>query len=710
VAFIDIEIAVPGLTELGAGTNYVLTGFTNPLPARFHPQGTNHWGTQQANTGLIEIANDYKNEYYQNDPITGEERLIPESEKLQYNDQSLPRGGKFEVPGNWSTANENHGEHRIGINCDVPSAVVPGDRFDRTPESRWGKLNEIFFQNGSTRTYDETYSRRTGGAVSGPHWHLRFEFNTVLPNSYISDAGNFVPTVLWASLNREPSEEEWSYWTNRLAIAQAQSPAQLLIEAKAFERSQFYSAEYINRNRSDEDFISDLYSAYLQRDLDEGGFNGWLGALRDINAQGGNGREVVLRGFDESIEFAYLVSNIAPSEGVSGTDPGSVRRATAIRQSVPATMIAGQTYNVSVTMRNDGDTTWTEGGLYRLGSQNPQDNTNWNNGRVYLPAGVAVAPGAEHTFNFPVTAPTTPDTFNFQWRMVQDAVEWFGDYTPNVAVSVSAPAPPPSGSTTNLALGKLATQSSTGWDAPASRAVDGNTSGAWADGSVSHTNYDAQAWWQVDLGGIQQISSINFWLMTECCSSHSDFDVKVSNDGSTWTNYYVAGYVDNGSVTVNRSGRYVRIQLRGADHLAVAEVQVMGQQPPTNLALGQPATQSSTGWDAPASRAVDGNTSGAWVDGSIAHTDYEAQAWWQVDLGGVRQINNIDFWLMTECCSSHGNFDVMVSDDGSTWTSYYVAGYVDNGSVTVNRSGRYVRIQLRGADPLAVAEVQVMGW
>ena len=373
-------------------------------------------------------------------------------------------------------------------------------------------------------------------------------------------------------------------------------------------------------------------------------------------------------------------------------------------------MIAGQSYNVSVTMRNDGDTTWTEGGLYRLGSQNPQDNTNWNNGRVYLPAGVAVAPGAEYAFNFPITAPATPGTFNFQWRMVQDAVEWFGDYTPNVAVSVSAPAPPPSGSTTNLALGKLATQSSTGWDAPASRAVDGNTSGAWADGSVSHTNYDAQAWWQVDLGGIQQISSINFWLMTECCSSHSDFDVKVSNDGSTWTNYYVAGYVDNGSVTVNRSGRYVRIQLRGADHLAVAEVQVMGQQPPTNLALGQPATQSSTGWDAPASRAVDGNTSGAWVDGSIAHTDYEAQAWWQVDLGGVRQINNIDFWLMTECCSSHGNFDVMVSDDGSTWTSYYVAGYVDNGSVTVNRSGRYVRIQLRGADPLAVAEVQVMGW
>jgi alpha-L-fucosidase len=39
-----------------------------------------------------------------------------------------------------------------------------------------------------------------------------------------------------------------------------------------------------------------------------------------------------------------------------------------------------------------------------------------------------------------------------------------------------------------------------------------------------------------------------------------------------------------------------------------------------NLALGRPAAQSSTGWSAPASRAVDGNTDGNFGGGSVTHT------------------------------------------------------------------------------------------
>jgi hypothetical protein len=50
----------------------------------------------------------------------------------------------------------------------------------------------------------------------------------------------------------------------------------------------------------------------------------------------------------------------------------------------------------------------------------------------------------------------------------------------------------------DLALGKTATQSSTGYSSPASRAVDGNTDGNWAAGSVSHTNLDHQPWWEVE--------------------------------------------------------------------------------------------------------------------------------------------------------------------------------------------------------------------
>ncbi len=114
------------------------------------------------------------------------------------------------------------------------------------------------------------------------------------------------------------------------------------------------------------------------------------------------------------------------------TDAAATNNAAFVSQSIPATMALGQTYQVSVTMRNLGDTTWDAGGLYRLGAQGPQDNTTWTVSRVELPA--PVAPDQSVTFNFAVTAPSAVGIYNFQWRMVQDMVEWFGDYTENVAV------------------------------------------------------------------------------------------------------------------------------------------------------------------------------------------------------------------------------------------------------------------------------------
>ncbi len=65
---------------------------------------------------------------------------------------------------------------------------------------------------------------------------------------------------------------------------------------------------------------------------------------------------------------------------VSGYGVGDA--ASFISQSVATTMTTGQTYPASVTMRNVGDNTWPAGGVWRLGSQNPQDNTTWGFSRV----------------------------------------------------------------------------------------------------------------------------------------------------------------------------------------------------------------------------------------------------------------------------------------------------------------------------------------
>jgi hypothetical protein len=63
-----------------------------------------------------------------------------------------------------------------------------------------------------------------------------------------------------------------------------------------------------------------------------------------------------------------------------------------------------------------------------------------------------------------------------------------------------------------------------------------------------------------------------------------------------------------------------------------------------NLAFRKPATESSTyTYSIPvaAGYAVDGNTDGKFLNGSVTHTNYEQGAWWQVDLGGQKNIKQI---------------------------------------------------------------------
>jgi uncharacterized membrane protein len=106
-----------------------------------------------------------------------------------------------------------------------------------------------------------------------------------------------------------------------------------------------------------------------------------------------------------------------------------------ISQSVPSTMTAGQEYQVSVTMENMGENVWTAAGGYKLGVQ-PWDSWTWGLNRVLLDPGDAIANGGQKMFTFTVRAPSTPGTYGFQWRMILENVEWFGDLSPAVQVTV----------------------------------------------------------------------------------------------------------------------------------------------------------------------------------------------------------------------------------------------------------------------------------
>ncbi len=144
----------------------------------------------------------------------------------------------------------------------------------------------------------------------------------------------------------------------------------------------------------------------------------------------------------------------------------------------------------------------------------------------------------------------------------------------------------------------------------------------------------------------------------------------------------------------------------------------------SNLALNRPASQSGTQQSGSASRAVDGNTNGNfWNGSSVSLTNWQGQAWWEVDLGQVSQIEEIKIWNREDCCVYNlNNYFILISDvpfnstdlnttlNQNNVSSFYqnsVAGRPSN--ISINETGRYVRVQLEGNGFLNLAEVEVMG-
>ncbi|MDR3445449.1 MULTISPECIES: RHS repeat-associated core domain-containing protein [unclassified Dyella] len=112
-----------------------------------------------------------------------------------------------------------------------------------------------------------------------------------------------------------------------------------------------------------------------------------------------------------------------------------------VGQNVPGTMYGGQTQSISLQFKNTGTLTWSREANYKLGSQNPSDNAVWGAGRLLLPNDVA--PGQTVTVQASLKVPMANGTYNFQWRMLQEGVTWFGEASSNVAVNVGPPPPPP---------------------------------------------------------------------------------------------------------------------------------------------------------------------------------------------------------------------------------------------------------------------------
>jgi hypothetical protein len=225
----------------------------------------------------------------------------------------------------------------------------------------------------------------------------------------------------------------------------------------------------------------------------------------------------------------------------------------------------------------------------------------------------------------------------------------------------------------NLAFGKVTTQSSTVIGAASSRAVDGNPDGNFANGSVTHSDFQSQPWWHVDLGNSEPLDSVVLWNRTDCCSERlANFYVLVSDDPFISTDlaatlnqpgvssYYAAGGAGSTlSIIIGRTGRYVRVQLAAMNFLSLAEVEVIGADGDDDIGsyifnfTGQ-ASASSTypNGNYPASTMVNRDRKGTgWGAGTGGWTDNTPNQFpdtAEIQLNAERTIEEVDIFTLQD--------------------------------------------------------------
>jgi len=165
-------------------------------------------------------------------------------------------------------------------------------------------------------------------------------------------------------------------------------------------------------------------------------------------------------------------------------------------------------------------------------------------------------------------------------------------------------------------------------------------------------------------------------------------------------------------------------QVIGLDHYAATESSEPDSPRPYNLSQGKHAKQSSEAYRGYALRAVDGNTSGEWRDGSVTHTRWDAEAWWQVDLGQQSKITSVNIYGRNAYTSRLEHFGLAISphdmtgksvaqlksDPNVNWVSIEKLEEAAGSFVFDEVDGRYVRVMLEGRNYLNLAEVEVYGF
>ena len=95
-----------------------------------------------------------------------------------------------------------------------------------------------------------------------------------------------------------------------------------------------------------------------------------------------------------------------------------------LSHNTPDSMESGKSCNIEITVLNTGTYAWSAADSIRLCIW--QDGSDAGN-RVQLPEGVEVAPGAQYTFHYVLSAPFDKNVVTLEYQLVQEGIQYFGE-------------------------------------------------------------------------------------------------------------------------------------------------------------------------------------------------------------------------------------------------------------------------------------------
>jgi hypothetical protein len=129
----------------------------------------------------------------------------------------------------------------------------------------------------------------------------------VFGNTSATAASDTVTDFYRGLLDRLPDSTGYAQWVGQFKAAQCQGAAAVYAQADAISSAFLNGAEYAARNRSNADYVADLFNTFMRRGGDITGIQSWQQKLDS----GAMTREQVRQAFVGSAEFAQRVAAIA---------------------------------------------------------------------------------------------------------------------------------------------------------------------------------------------------------------------------------------------------------------------------------------------------------------------------------------------------------------------------------------------------------------